>query len=243
MASWPAIVIFGLLTIAECVGKCVPVVDAVIDSAMTFVVPIFSILGSMASFGLFTVSSDDDSSNPPDSALFDDEQGVRRRLDDGGGTGGFLIFLQVMLCLFGIGLALIVHLFKLLLRLMGEGCCTCCITVMEYSWILFSVTLCIFIVPIAIGCAILLMVAGCFGFKNWWEKRQKKKRETDEKKAGRTAAGSTPSAQEQPAGTEGTEGSTNQDEEQGVNQNMNNKEATTQQISSGGDGLSEPLLP
>ena len=51
VASWPAIVIFGILTILEFVGKCVPVIDAVIDSAMTFVVPIFSILGSMSAWG------------------------------------------------------------------------------------------------------------------------------------------------------------------------------------------------
>ena len=67
MASWPSIVIFGLLTILEFVGKCVPVIDSVIESGMTFVIPILSILGSMSAWGLFTASSSSNNNNsPPD---------------------------------------------------------------------------------------------------------------------------------------------------------------------------------
>ena len=177
MASWPSIVIlFGLLTILEFVGKCVPVIDSVIESGMTFVVPILSILGSMSAWGLFTASSSSsNNNNPPDYVDVggDDVQHGRRLSGETG--GGFLIFLQVCLCIIGIFLALLVHLCKLLLRLMGEGCCTCCITFCEYGWIIFSVIICIFIVPIAIGAACCLIVAAGFGFKHWLEKRRKKK--------------------------------------------------------------------
>ena len=91
---------------------------------------------------------------------------------------GWLIFLQVMLCLVGICLALLVHLFKLLIRILGEGCCTCCITSVEYSWVAGSVLLTIFIVPIAIGTAIVLMVAAAYGFKH--KAKRKKRRNEDQ---------------------------------------------------------------
>ena len=45
----------------------------------------------------------------------------------------------------------------------------------EYGWIIFSVTICIFIVPIAIGAACCLIVAAGFGFKHWLEKRRHEK--------------------------------------------------------------------
>jgi len=87
----------------------------------------------------------------------------------------FLTLLQVVLGAVGVFLALLVHLCKILLRLMGEGCCTPCITTAEIIWVMCSVTICIFVVPIAIGAAMLLCIAAGFGFKSWWEKRQKKK--------------------------------------------------------------------
>jgi len=48
IASWPGLVMFGGLTILEFVGECVPVVDEIVDSAMAFVVPIFSVMGWLA---------------------------------------------------------------------------------------------------------------------------------------------------------------------------------------------------
>jgi hypothetical protein len=181
ISSWPGITIFGCLTIVEFVGKCVPVVDAAMDSAITFAVPLLSILGSFASFGLFTAPSssfataDDQNGNHTLHAEHFyqyDYSSSSRQLSEGE-TNLILIFLQVILCCFGIILAVLVHLCKLLLRLMGEGCCTCCITIAEYTWIIISVTICIFIVPIAIGTVACLLIAGGFGFKSWWEKRYK----------------------------------------------------------------------
>ena len=48
------------------------------------------------------------------------------------------------------------------------------------------VTLCIYIVPIAIGAAALLLVAAGFGFRSWWKKRQEKRTAPE---AGGDAAG------------------------------------------------------
>ena len=179
ISSWASTAIFAALSILELVGKCVPCVDDIIDSAMTFVVPVLSIFGSLAPFGSFTATSrnGDNIDNATSTASTED---VPTGIDDGSGrrlseVSGGLIFWQVVLRLIGICLALLVHIFKLLLRVMGEGCCTCCITSAEYTWIAGSVTLTIFIVPIAIATAILLFIAAVFGAKHYWKKRKKKK--------------------------------------------------------------------
>mmetsp|Transcript_18487 Transcript_18487/g.29001 ORF Transcript_18487/g.29001 Transcript_18487/m.29001 type:complete len:304 (-) Transcript_18487:211-1122(-) len=175
IASWPGLVMFGGLAILEFVGKCVPVVDEIIDSAMTFVVPMFSVIGSLASHGLFTAPA------PPINEAGEPEVDIDgRRLEgevdnsNGSKSNVFLTLLQVLLSTVGVFLALLVHLCTMLLLLMGEGCCTPCITTAEIIWVMCSVTICIFVVPIAIGAAMLLCIAAGFGFKSWWQKRQKK---------------------------------------------------------------------
>ena len=72
----------------------------IIDSAEVMVVPIFSVLGSLASHGLYTA---------PGSA-FEGPQGGGRRLEgDGSGAGGLVTFLQVVPSAAGICLALLVQ--------------------------------------------------------------------------------------------------------------------------------------
>jgi len=39
MASWPAIVVWCSAATLEFVGKCVPVIDQIMDAAMAFIVP------------------------------------------------------------------------------------------------------------------------------------------------------------------------------------------------------------
>jgi hypothetical protein len=97
----------------------------------------------------------------------------------------------------------------MLLRLVDKGCCKCCITTVEIMWVCFSVTVCIFIVPIAIVAAILLGVAAAFGFKSWYEKRQKKKAD---------AAGNAGNAGGSSAQASGAKKETKGDEEQGKQQ-------------------------
>ena len=150
----------------------------------------------------------------------------------------FLIFLQIILTCLGIILALLVHLFKLLLRSMGEGCCTCCITVVEYSWIICSVTLCVFIVPIAIGAAVILIVAAGFGFKSWWEKRQKKKREAAAATGGGVNVSPSGQRQDEEQGTQQqNEENVTAEEEPSTNPSYSK---TAEDVSR--DELQEPLL-
>jgi len=215
LASWPGLAVFGLLTILEFVGKCVPVVDQVIDSVLVFVMPLLSVVGSSASFGLFT---------PPD------DDGRRLEEDD----SGALTFLKVVLCATGVGLAVSVHLGKMLVRLMGEGCCCApCITVVEEVWVVCSVVICIFIVPIAIGAALLLLVLAGFGLRKWWRKRQEKK------KAAASAEAPAEGAVGAVGGTDGGGQNKREDEEQ---QNKGAPQKSTEGLVPD-DDKREPLLP
>lgn len=197
VSSWPSIVVLGALTIVELVAKFVPCVDVVYESSMAFVAPILSIFGSVSAFGLFNVDTQEQSRTlyyagqhnmtdygyryEPNNYYYEDhvvageEFNNHRRLAE---KSGWLVFLQVMLCLVGIIISILVHLFKLLMRLIGQGCCTCCITTAEYTWTVTSVIITILIVPIAIATAIILILAAGVGFKKKvWDERIKKKHE------------------------------------------------------------------
>ena len=176
LSSWAALVILGILCVLEFVGKCVPVIDEIIDSALTVVVPIFSILGSLSTFGLFTMPStqitmgDEDGEYVGD--VYDYEGGNADGNENGDGdarrqltssaASGVLIFFQVIVVFIGILLALCLHGLKMIVRLMGEGCLTNCITVLEYMWIGISITLAIFIREIAICVAILFCLVAAY---------------------------------------------------------------------------------
>ena len=181
VASWPSIAVLGALTIVEFVAKCVPCVDAVYESSMAFVAPILSVFGSVSAFGLFNdvVPQEEEeeqsrtlsyaaynyNNNLTDTYYRDEtmeEVNNHRRLAQ---KSGWLVFLQVILCTVGVIIAILVHLFKLLMRVIGEGCCTCCITSVEYTWTVFSVIITILIVPVAIATAIILIIAASVGFK------------------------------------------------------------------------------
>lgn len=186
VASWPSVSILGALTIVEFVAKCVPCVDAVYESSMTFVAPILSVFGSMSAFGLFHVVEEEESRmlytehnyNMTEDYFSDAyimrESDYHRKLTQ---KSDGLIILQVILCFVGVIIAILVHLFQLLMRVIGEGCCTCCITSIEYTWTITSVIVTILIVPIAIVTAIILIIAALVGFKKKvWDERMEEKR-------------------------------------------------------------------
>jgi len=157
VASWPGIFLLGSGTILELVSKCVPVVDEIMDMIMTFVIPVMSVLGSLSTFGLFTM---------PDFESIqanDDGSGGERKLVVG--TSGLLIFFQVMIVIIGIGLALSMHMVKMVVRLIGQGWLTNCLAVVEASWCVITITLAIFIRPIAIFIAVCIFVVGAYNIK------------------------------------------------------------------------------
>ena len=40
MSSWPSLVFWGISTILELVGKCVPFIDQMMDTVEAFIVPV-----------------------------------------------------------------------------------------------------------------------------------------------------------------------------------------------------------
>lgn len=175
LSSWPALIVLGVMTLLEFLAKCIPVIDEIVDSAMVFLVPVMSAIGSLSTFGVFDSIyqnlEDIDMSNVEVNYEYDDA-GEGRMLEEGAegensvGSSA-LMFLQVMLVTIGIGMALLIHLFKMLVRLFGEGCLTNFITIVETTWIAASITIAIYIRPIAIGVAIILGFAAAYGFNRW----------------------------------------------------------------------------
>ena len=143
LSSWLSLIVLGVFSVLEFVSMCVPVVDQIVDSIMMFVVPIMSVLGSLSTFGLFNQVADQ----------------ANRQL---GVASGALLFFQFIIVITGIGLALLLHLFKMIVRLFGEGCLTGVLTCLEVTWTFFAITVVIFIRPIAIVVAAFLVF--CAGY-------------------------------------------------------------------------------
>merc|ERR1712241_1328467 len=198
LASWWSIGILGLLTLGETIGKCIPAIDELIDSAEVFVVPVISVLASLATMGLLpsgaSIYDDDAGKGQPldvmgllggnggdaDSEFYDGGDGDYRLLqgdynttvidiiDDDGANGfgkGFITFTKVILVIVGIGLSLLIHFFKMLVRVSSMvcsgGCCQPCLTVAEFLLVIFGVLLAI-VAPIfaIVACGALLIAAG-----------------------------------------------------------------------------------
>merc|ERR1711992_448729 len=89
-------------------------------------------------------------------------------IDDDGTNGfgeGFITFTKVILVIVGIGLSLLIHFFKMLVRvsslMCSGGCCQPCLTVAEFLIVIFGVLLAI-VAPIfaIVACGALLIAAG-----------------------------------------------------------------------------------
>mmetsp|Transcript_16833 Transcript_16833/g.24634 ORF Transcript_16833/g.24634 Transcript_16833/m.24634 type:complete len:227 (-) Transcript_16833:299-979(-) len=146
VSSWPALITLGGLTLFEYVGKCIPVIDQVIDSIMAFIAPALSIVATVSTFGVYGESS----------------------------ASRVLITFQVIMVIIGMIISLLMHLFKMLMRLMGIGCCTVCITVVEGTFTVVSVTLAIFVQWIAIVIAGLFLGLAIFTTKRKYDERRRR---------------------------------------------------------------------
>lgn len=190
LANWWSIGILGALTIAEMIGKCVPAIDEVIDSAEVFVVPIISVLSTLATAGLLPVPSQDDAGMGQNINVIEildnrtdfGERYLQDELDSNTFSKGFITFTIVSLVLVGMGLALAIHLFKMLVRvsslMCSGGCCQPCITVLEYLLVVVGVILAIVAPVVAIFASIAFMVAAGYVIR----KKCCKTKEDDESK-------------------------------------------------------------
>jgi len=160
LASWPALILLAILTALEFVAMCVPVVDEITDTALTFIVPIVSTIGTLSTFGLYDRFKE--SSNSEE--YYDDEG---RRLNAGDTA---MVAFQCIMVICGICLALTMHFFKMLIRLIGEGWLTNILTILESSWCVTTVLMAVFIRAIAIFVAVILLTAASW---LWWRRCQR----------------------------------------------------------------------
>ena len=162
IASWYSISFLGILATLESIGHCVPVVDELMDSAVTFIIPIMSVLGSLSTFGVLKVVEQANDDN-------------QRELMMGTLASGALITLQIAIVVIGIGLALSMHLFKMLLRLSGEGWLTQILTVFEISYVVITILLATFVRPLALITGSIILLASGYSFKRrYWDGRKNK---------------------------------------------------------------------
>lgn len=119
VARWPGLIILGIMTVLEFVSKCVPVLDQVIDSVVFFIVPLMSVLGTISTFGLFDHFADEAGDN----------EGRRLSI-----SSRALIFCQIILICVGVCLAVSLHLFKMLVRLIGIGWLQGILTIVEFGF-------------------------------------------------------------------------------------------------------------
>jgi len=181
LASWMSIVVLGLLTVGDFAGKCVPFIDEFIDSVEVFIVPALSVLGSLGTLGLLdlvakggdgdvdavaivtgiaTVAATTASIEGLEEEAFD--------VDDESNTHKpeFLTVLKGLLILLGVFLSLSIHIFKMIIRIIGltcsGGCCSPCFTIIEVTITAAGVMLAVLVQPIAIIMLILLLFAAGF---------------------------------------------------------------------------------
>jgi hypothetical protein len=187
LASTPALIVLGFLAFCELLAMCVPVIDELVDGCMTLVVPIISIISTLGTWGLYItdpLAGDGSERLLEDAALGDD-------IKDSIG------FAQIFAVVTGVGVALAVHLIKMLVRLFGEGWLTNILAVLEIIIVTFAVIVVIFIQYVAILFAACLLTSMVWYFTKGWRKaREKKEAKEEEKRAQERSTEETPTSNE-----------------------------------------------
>jgi hypothetical protein len=165
LGSWYSIVILSILTLLEVISKCIPALDEIVDSVEIFLVPILSVFGTLGTLGVFNlILANETNEENGDMVPIDEE---RRILGESGGT--WLTVWKIFLVIWGIGLALLIHIFKMIIRISGlifcMGCCQPCITVLEISVVCCGVFFAIFIRQIAVVLCIIFLLAAVYTIK------------------------------------------------------------------------------
>jgi len=131
LASWCSLIVLGLLALGEIACKCIPALDKVIDSVEVFVVPILSMVATLATMGLLSSPSGESGSETEVESesdgfryLQENNNNNNNGVDDG---TAFLTVLKVLLVVGGMVLIMLMHFFNIVLRvfslLCGGGCC------------------------------------------------------------------------------------------------------------------------
>lgn len=142
-----------IAAVVELFTKCVPALDSIVDSAMTWVVPIVSGLSMLSTM-------------PKEM-----EEDGRRLMED---DSNWMVVAQILFVSFGILLAVVIHLTKLLIRLAGVGWLTSTLTVIETVFVTITTVAAVYIRPLSILFAFLFTLC----LLKWvWRKLCKKPRQ------------------------------------------------------------------
>lgn len=144
-----------------------------------------STLATFSSFGSFDsgTNSSTDSDNNEQEVSDDEYDGGNNRLRGLSTVSTSSVakvttaFFRVILVCSGIILAISIHFFKMMMRLLGEGCLTQVITVLEASTVCFSVLVSIFVRQFAILVASFLLFAAAYSAKRKWDKWQEEEKQ------------------------------------------------------------------
>lgn len=131
IASWPSLIFLGVLSCLDFARSYVPVADDVMEHIMTIVIPIASFVGSLSTFGAYTVA----------------ETSYRRLLMF---SSGPLLFFQIFVAVIGVGLALSMYLLKTLTRLTNDRSINETAAIGEASLCTITTLLALFYRPAAI---------------------------------------------------------------------------------------------
>lgn len=155
VASWAALTVLGLLTSLEFLGKLIPIVDEAMDAAMTFLVPILSVVANLSTWGLYDVVAEAAAEDYGSSA--DEGDGMNRQLS---AASKALWTLKVTIMVMGVCLTLGIHLLKMVIRLVGEGWMTQILTIMETTFTIVCIVVVVFVqvIDILVGFGMMVVV-------------------------------------------------------------------------------------
>ncbi|KAL7449283.1 hypothetical protein ACHAXS_000196 [Conticribra weissflogii] len=185
MSSWPSLLLWSALTILEYVGKCVPVIDQIMDGVEAFIVPLLtqkSTLATSSTFGAYGSNSDNNNSE-------DNDENERSLSSANSLSSGIKTFFQIIIIFIGILLALSLHFFKMLIRLLGVGCLTQFLTVVEATIVIAGVLISVFVRKFAVFFAGCMLLAAGYNAKRRYEKWEETHGEEERRRIAALASG------------------------------------------------------
>ena len=168
LANWWSLIVLGLLAALEIFSKCVPALDEIIDSFEVFLVPLLSVVATMATLGIVSPNNSLDGSADPDEITT--VGGVNEDIQF---WTTLRIVATVGLVMTGMVLSLLMHFLKMIVRvsslMCAGGLCQPCITLLEVvvvsAWIIsaifspvFAIVACLILFA---GAAYVLRVKCC----------------------------------------------------------------------------------
>eukprot|EP00569_Conticribra_weissflogii_P017075 CAMPEP_0171390988 /NCGR_PEP_ID=MMETSP0880-20121228/947_1 /TAXON_ID=67004 /ORGANISM="Thalassiosira weissflogii, Strain CCMP1336" /LENGTH=264 /DNA_ID=CAMNT_0011903527 /DNA_START=193 /DNA_END=987 /DNA_ORIENTATION=+ len=191
VSSWPSLCLWTILTVLEYVGKCVPVIDQIVDGVEAFIVPVLSTLATSSTFGTYGSNdnyNENDNGNNSNNNIYNEGNNNNNENNERNLTSTHSLstviqtFFQITIIFTGILLALSLHFFKMLVRLLGVGCLTPFLTVVEATTVVTGVLISVFVRKLAIVFAGCMLLAAGYNAKRRYEKWEERHKGDDDER-------------------------------------------------------------